>query len=178
MLRLKKMFMKKLCFLVLVLFVGQTVLAQDINQLIAELSKVEGVVHQLIDKEMFKVQMEQMKENDPDEEILSQIPPFMAKMENTEVIVLESCTEDIRDKVETVLSGVNADEGYETLMAVNEADNKVKIISKKNDLLTDLYVVVNAAGTVVLVKVSGDFNDQDIQDFLSNHMNNNDYSSF
>lgn len=72
--------MKRLLFsLVLILATVCSASAQDIDQFISELSKIDGVEHQRVDREMLEGQLQQAIEADPSGQLESQLPSFMKK---------------------------------------------------------------------------------------------------
>lgn len=167
--------MKRL-LLPLILFVATvyTATAQDINQLMTDLSKVEGVQHQIIDKEMLQGQLNQAVGADQSGQLKSQMPTFMQKMEKVEAIISENTPADIKEKFETELANLKDGDEYETLLKVKQDGANVLIIMKKGTEMSDVIVFVIADNTIVVAKMTGPFDEQDLMDIVKEQQKNNE----
>lgn len=166
--------MKRLLLpLILLVATVYTATAQDINQLMTDLSKVEGVQHQIIDKEMLQGQLNQAIEADQSGQLKSQMPAFMQKMETVEAIISENTPTDIKEKFDTELANLKDEGGYETLLKVKQDEANIQIIVKKGDETSDVHVFVIADNTIVAVKMTGTFDEQDLMDIVKEQQKNN-----
>jgi len=166
--------MKKILLsLILIVATGNIAIAQDLNQLISDLSKVEGVQHQLVDKSMLDEQMKQAMEADPTGELASQMPGFMKKIDTVEAVVFENSTADVKEKVTTSLADFKDGDGYETLLKVKQQDADVRIIAKKGEQKSDIFIFVLAGdATIVMVKMTGDLDEQDFVEIVKEQQKN------
>lgn len=154
--------MKKFVFTLLLLIAGQVIYAQDLNQLMNDLSKVEGVQKQVMDKAM----LQQMG---------SGMPAFMSKADSVVAVIAQSCPQDMIDRLNSGLKSAEANKGYETLMSVKKENNTVSILLSKNGSDTkDIFIcVMGAGGATVFVKMAGNFTAEDIENIVKEQENSN-----
>ncbi|MDU1890466.1 MAG: DUF4252 domain-containing protein [Dysgonomonas sp.] len=156
---------KYLCGLVLLLALGVTASAQDLNTLIAELAKVDNVQHQVIDKEMLKPAVEQAKNQMGSN--------FMEKIEEIEVAAFENYPAEIKDKVLNTVEEVKKANLYETLLSVKDKENNVTIFAKKDkDIISEVFIVVVDDEDAVVVKMSGSLSESDLNEIINEQKKN------
>lgn len=165
--------MKKLLFS-LMLIVACSASAQDIEQFISDLSKIEGIEHQRVDREMLGEQLKQAIEADPSGQLEAQLPPFLKKIDLIEVLVSEESPVDVRVKFASKLSNLTVGEEYETLLKVKEESSIVHIVMKKGKEkgLSSVYVLVVDDNEIVAVRFSGDFTEEDIKNIVEDQKKN------
>lgn len=165
--------MKKLLVsLVLIMAVVSSTFAQDIDQFISDLSKLEGVQHQRIDREMLDGQLKAAAEADPSGKLKSQLPPFLEKIDLIEVVVSEDSSADIKNEFASKLSDLKVGEDFETLLKVKEEDTVVQILLKKEKEKSTIYVLVTDEDDIVAVKMYGDFTEEDITNIVKEQQKN------
>lgn len=159
--------MKKLLLsLILIVSTTSIAIAQDLDQLITDLAKMEGVQHQLVDKTMLDKQLEDAKAADSTGELASKIPAFMEKIDQIEVVMAQSAPAEIKDKITTQLADFKDENGYESLLKVKQGEQDIRIIAKKGKEKSDIFVIVIAGEAIIAVKMTGDLNEQDFIDIV------------
>lgn len=161
--------MKKYFFLIVMFFFTVPVIvAQDLNQLMVELSKMENIDYVFIDSTLLKSKMEEAKEADPSRDFESEIPSFMKKIKSLEVANSTNSPSDLKEKMMKVISDFKDKNGYETLLSVEE-DALIRIIAKRDKELTvsDIYIAIVKDNDVIMIKFTGDMNDSDLKDIVN-----------
>lgn len=155
--------MKKILLLLLLLAgTGNFINAQDLDQLITDLAKIDEVQHQLVDKAMLDSQMGQAIAADSTGELKSKMPAFLKKIEGIETVILENSSDEIKEKVSSELTKINEGKVYESLLKVKQKEADVNIIAKKGKGKSDIFVIVIADSTIVAIKMTGDLSEQDL----------------
>lgn len=153
--------MKKFVFTLMLLITGQVIYAQDLNQLMNDLSKVEGVQKQVMDKTMLQQMGDEM-------------PAFMAKADSIIAVVAQNCPQDMVDRLNSGLKSAETYKGYETLMSMKKEDKRISIIShKKDDDTVDVFIYVGAEKAVVFVRMAGNFDASDLENIVKEQENSN-----
>lgn len=154
--------MKKIILLfILIAGIGNAVTAQNLNQLITDLANIEGVQYQLIDKAMLNTQIEGAMATDSTGELKLNMPGFMQKIDQIEVAIVENGSDEAINKVTQELSKVKDENGYEYLLKVKQGEQDVRIIAKKGDNKSDIFIIVIANPTIVAMKMTGNLDEQD-----------------
>jgi hypothetical protein len=155
--------MKKVLFSLILLLAGQIVYAQDLNQLMDDMAKVENAQKQVMDKNMLN---NMPKDN---------MPAFMSKMDSVVVVVLQSCPEDLSAEFTATVSAAEKSDAYEPLVLVKEENNRVSILSGNSEGdVTEVYIyVVSDGGVTVFVKMTGSFTADDLMDIVKEQQKNN-----
>jgi len=162
--------MKKHLSLFIVLMLSglfTAVTAQELNDIIKDLGKVPGAVYQLLDKTAIEAQFR----NDSIDGKKEDYPPFAKKITEIELVVLEGVSQedDAYKKVKSFKAGGN----YESLVRVKDEGSDVQILSRKTDgAASDVYIMVVDEDNVVIVKMSGDFTEQDFTDIVEEQTKN------
>lgn len=161
---------KQLSIIIILLFSTffSVITAQDLDAIIKDLAKMDGVIHQLVDKSMLDSQLK----NDSLGGNTNKLPPFMNKVTEIEVVVIENGDAEN----ETFQKAVNfkAGDSYETLIKVKDEGSNVNILSRKRDDSTsDVYILVADDNNLVAVRMSGDFTAQDLTDIVNEQTKNN-----
>lgn len=167
--------MKKYMFLlVLALIAVQFTFAQDLNQLMNEMSKIEGAQHQVIDREMLNTSMNAAMEADSTGQLKSKIPAFMQKLESIEVVAIEEYSPEVKERFQKEINGFSDGNGYETLLSVKDEGDNVRIISyKEGDQILGVYILVLDEEDAVVVKMSGNLSESDLTDIINEQKKNN-----
>lgn len=161
---------KQLSVIIILLFsiFFSTVMAQDLDAIIKELAKMDGVVHQLLDKAALDAQLK----NEALGEKMNDIPPFMDKVTEIEVVIIESG--DAENEAFKKAVNFKAGSDYETLVKVKDDGSNVSIFSrKKDDTTSDVYVLVSQINNLIAVRMSGAFTTQDLTDIVNEQTKNN-----
>ncbi|MBB4036054.1 hypothetical protein GGR21_001955 [Dysgonomonas hofstadii] len=151
--------MKKfILLLVLVAGISLTTSAQDLNKIMADLAKIEGAVHQVVNKETLDTSLKGQKEN---------LPSVVEKLTSVEVVVLENGPVELSDSLANELSNFKDGNGFATLLTVKDGTDKVRIIShKEDDSTTSVYVIVIDEEDIVFVKMTGNLTEEDIAEIV------------
>ncbi len=155
--------MKKILFTFLLVFVGQVIYAQDLNNLMDELAKVESAQKQVVDKAMLAQAMDNEDEDD-------KMPGFMSKADSVIAVIVRSCPQDVSEKI---AAGINLSEKsgqYETLISLKKEDKIISMLSEKREADTDIYVYVSSGDNIVFVKIKGQFTTEDLQNMVKEQM--------
>lgn len=160
--------MKKILFTFLLVFVGQVVYAQDLNNLMDELAKVESAQRQVVDKAMLTQAMNNEGEGD-------KIPGFMNKADSVIAVIVHSCPQDVSEKIVTGINSFEKSGQYETLVSLKKEDKMISMLSEKREADTDIYVYVSSGDNIVFVKIIGQFSDDDLQNLIKEQMKGEDY---
>lgn len=163
---------KRLFSLILILATVCSASAQDIDQLMADLAKEEGIQHQIIDKETLQKQLGQAMDADSSGQLKSTMPSFLNKVELIETVISPETQDNLKNKFVSELSSMKK-EGYESLLKVKKEEAIVEILSKKKDDNTDVYIVVIADKVIVALKMSGTFTEQDLLEIVEEQKKNN-----
>ncbi|MFV0330646.1 MAG: DUF4252 domain-containing protein [Dysgonomonas sp.] len=167
--------MKRYMFLfALTIMTVQFTFAQDLNQLMNELSKIEGAQHQVVDKEMLNTTMNAVMEADSTGQLKSKMPAFMQKLESIEVVAIEEYAPEVKEQFLNQINSFSDGNGYETLMFVKEEDDNVRIISYKDgDQILGVFILVLDEEDAVIVKMSGSLSESDLTDIINEQKKNN-----
>jgi len=167
--------MKKLIFLLIIIFVtGQTVQGQDrLKGVMAELSKLENVQRQVVDKDMLNSQMEQAMAADPTGELRSQMPSFIQKIDSIEVLAAENVNKEMYTKIVNDMDGIKDGDGYETMLTVKEDSDYVRIMAyKEADSILAVYIVAMGKGSIAFVKMAGTLSHDDLIEIIEKQKKN------
>lgn len=158
--------------LVLLLAFGQIALAQDINKLMAELAKIEGVEHQIVNRETIDASLAPALAADSTGELKSKMG-FMGKLKFIEVVAVENPEAEIRTRYEKELINFKDGNGYETLLQVKDGSDKVRIIAYRQDgKTTEVIIFVVDEEDVALVKMAGEFDESDLTNIIEEQTKN------
>ena len=158
--------MKKILFSLVLLFVGQVIYAQDLNQLMDDLAKVEKAQKQVMDRDMLNNSMSDAQK--------AKLPDFMSKADSVVAVIVENCPQDVNDKIQEGIRKAETNNDYELLTAVKKEDNRVSILSSKNEGENkDVYIYVGAGNVVVFVKLSGKFTIDDLANIVKEQQKDN-----
>ena len=167
--------MKKLIFLLIIIFVtGQTVQGQDrLKGVMAELSKLENVQRQVVDKDMLNSQMEQAMAADPTGELRLQMPSFIQKIDSIEVLAAENVNEEMYTKIVNDMDGIKDGDGYETILTVKEDSDYVRIMAyKEADSILAVYIIAMDKGSIAFVKMAGTLSHDDLIEIIEKQKKN------
>lgn len=150
--------MKKILFTLFVLFAAQSSYAQDLDQLMSKLSKVEKAQVQNANKEMLQGALSSNDNN---------IPSFVSKMDSVAAVIVQKCPQEISDEILVGIKAAEQNSNYEPLVSVKKEGNIVSILSTKNEgEEKSVYIYVQGGESVVFVKLFGKFSLDDLQDIV------------
>jgi hypothetical protein len=154
--------------LVLVLAFGQAVIAQDLNKLMTELAKMEGVTHQIVDRSMLDTAMAGEMQADSTGAASTKMPGFMKKLELVEVVSAENVQPELKNRFLEELSKFEDGSGYETLLTVKEGEDNVRILAQReNGVVTAVIIFAIDEEDTAIVKIVGKFDQSDLTDILN-----------
>lgn len=158
--------------LVLLLAFGQIALAQDINKLMAELAKIEGVEHQIVDSEMLNASLAPALAADSTGELKSKMG-FVSKLKFIEVVAAEDMAAEVKSKYEKELNDFKDGNGYETLLHVKDGSDNVRIMAySQNGKTTEVIIFVVDEEDVTMVKMAGEFDESDLATIIEEQTKN------
>lgn len=166
--------MKKIILsLVLVFAFGQVAVAHDIDKLIEELSKVEGVEHQIVDRSMLDAAVAAGMQADSTGNASSKIPGFMKKLELIEVTAAENVQPELRNRFLAELDKFEDGDKYETLLTVKDGGDNVRILAQReNGVVTAVIIFAIDEEDAAIVKMVGKFDQSDLTDILNEQEKN------
>jgi hypothetical protein len=133
--------------------------AQNLDKLMKELKANSAVEHQLIDKQMLglmNIQSDSASHN--------KIPKFLQRLEKMEVFTLDNYQEKKGEAIVNEINNYKDGNGYETLVAVNDKDDFVRIVAhKEGDRIADVNILVRDEKEIVVVRFIGNLNFEDLQ---------------
>lgn len=158
--------MKKILFSLVLLFVGQVIYAQNLNKLMDDLSKVESAQRQVMDRDMLSKSATESQNG--------KIPDFMSKADSVVAVVVRHCPQDVNDKIQEGISDAETEGTYEPLVTVKKENNRVSILSSKDEGENkEVYIYVAGGDAVVFVKMSGKFTKDDLVNIVNEQQKNN-----
>ena len=165
--------MKKIILtLLLALAFGQGAMAQDLDKLMAELAKIEGVNHQIVDRTMLDAATAAMPEDSTDT-ASSAMPGFMKKLELVEITAAENVQPELKSRFLEELNKFKDGDKYETLLTVKEGEDNVRILAQReNEEVTAVIIFVIDEEDAVIVKMVGKFDQSDLTDILNDKQKN------
>ena len=165
--------MKKIILtLLLALAFGQGAMAQDLDKLMAELAKIEGVNHQIVDRTMLDAATAAMPEDSTDT-ASSAMPGFMKKLELVEITAAENVQPELKSRFLEELNKFKDGDKYETLLTVKEGEDNVRILAQReNEEVTAVIIFVIDEEDAVIVKMVGKFDQSDLTDILNDQQKN------
>ncbi|NDV93731.1 DUF4252 domain-containing protein [Dysgonomonas sp. 521] len=160
--------MKKYLFsLVVALIATQFISAQDLNALMQDMSKVEGVQHQVVDRAMLDMSIKAALETDSTGELKSNMPAFMEKLDSVVVVAIENYSPEVKTRFESELQNFKDGNGYTTLLTVKDGSDNVRIISyKEGDRPKGVFILVLDEEDAVVVKMSGELDESDLEEII------------
>jgi hypothetical protein len=154
--------------LVLVLAFGQAAMAQDLDKLIAELAKVEGVAHKIVDRSTLAGM-----QADSTGAASSKMPGFMKKLELIEVVAAENVQPELKNRFLEELNKFEDGSGYETLLTVKDGEDNVRILAQhENGVVTAVIIFAIDEEDAAIVKMVGKFDQSDLTDILNEQEKN------
>lgn len=165
--------MKKIILSLVLLFAfGQAAMAQDINKLIEELSKIEGVAHQIVDRSMLEGAVAAAAQADSTAEA-SKKQNFMKKLELIEVVAAENVQPELKNRFIAELNKFEDGNGYETLLTVKDGEDNVRILAQReNGEVTAVIIFAIDDEDAAIVKMVGKFDQSDLTDILNEQEKN------
>lgn len=156
--------MKKILFALMFIFSVQASFAQDLDQLMEKLSKVENAQTQNANKEMLQAALSSNDNN---------IPPFVSKMDSVAAVIVQKCPQNVSDEIMIGINAAEKSDIYEPLVSVKKEGNIVSILSTKNEgEEKNVYIYVQGGESVVFVKLFGNFSLDDLQDIVKEQQKN------
>jgi hypothetical protein len=151
--------MKKYLFCtVLVLNAAWPVFAQDISRFLSDFSTAENV-------QVVRPDINSIKKG-----IGNKITglPFSESVDSVEIFLSEKKENpQIGDNIKNMIQSLKDDDIYKTLMTVNDDEDLVRIVARKeNEVFTELIVFVSDKDETVVVKISGKMNESDIDKLM------------
>lgn len=167
--------MKKILFTLAFIFAfTKASIAQDIDKLIEELVKIEGVEHQVIDGAMISGAIANSKRIDPDGVASKKIKDFMLKLEEVEVVALENPSEEVSAIFTAEFTNPKDGNGYETLLTEKDRGYNIRIMVQKNKKqVLAVFILVMGEEGIAISKMKGNFSTQDLTDIVNEQKQKN-----
>lgn len=165
--------MKKFIFCLLLVIATNSILyAQDLSYWVSSLAMIENVEYQQVDRSMIEASLAVAKAQDSTGAIISQMPPFMEKLESIDIINLSSCSAEVKNLFLKDFAGIRDENGYETLVNVVDETDKIRVIAKKEDSLilqVFVFAIDNQDNEIVVLRMNGKMDESDISDIIKQH---------
>jgi len=140
---------KKILFILLALFIVSPVIhsQKTVDQLFKEFSKERGVEKVGIGKFTMK---------------LAGLFTNVMGVEGIEVVSLEDCEQSVKERLDKSITSLK-DDNYETMVSVNEENERTKILVKLKDETIREIVVLTASEDAALVRIKGKIKPSDFE---------------
>lgn len=150
--------MKK--YLFCLLFISGTawpVFAQDISRFLSDFSTAENV-------QVVRPDVNSIKKGSDNNGF-----PASDGIDSMEVFILENAKNpQVGNNIKNLIRSLKDDDIYQTLVTVNEDEDLVRIIARKeNEIFKELIVLVSSKNETVAVKISGEMNKSDVDKLMS-----------
>lgn len=167
--------MKKIFFTLGLIFAfTQASVAQNIDKLIEELVSIEGVGHQVIDRNMLAGAISQNQNTDSAKVASENDMDFIGKVEAIEVVALENPSAEVRAKFAAEFANIKDGNGYETLLSAKEEGENVRIMAQKDkEQILAVFILVIDEKDIAIVKMKGNFSAQDLTDIVNDQKQKN-----
>ena len=152
MLKCKKIYImktKKLLFVLLALFLIHPVMhsQKNVDQIFKDFSKEKGVVHVGVGKFAMK---------------LASLFTDVMGVTGVEVFSFDECEPSVKDRLSRAIASMK-DENYETLVSVNEGNDRTKILVKLKDESIREIIIMTSGDGLALVRIKGNIKPSDIE---------------
>lgn len=159
--------------LVLVFAFGQAAMAQDLDKLMAELAKVEGVAHQIVDSSMLAVVKAEAMKADSTGDASSKKQNFIKKLELVEIVGAENVQPELRSRFNAEIDKFEDGDKYETLLKVKDGEDNVRILAQReNGEVTAVIIFAVDDEDAAIVKLVGKFDQLDLTEILNEQEKN------
>lgn len=162
--------MKKIIFsLILGLISCGLSQAQDLSRYISKLADSENIQRQVIDHSMIEASVEAAKAMDPTGKLAEQIPPFMMKLDTIDIMDLTPCLPEIKSDFMVKFDSLTEGAGYKILLAEDEDNDRVKILSRTEEDLTKELIILavdTEKNEIVVLKLTGNLAQSDVEKIL------------
>jgi hypothetical protein len=129
---------------------------KSVDQLFKEFSKEKGVTHVGIGKFVMS--------------IASAFTDVMG-VNGIEVYSFEECSQSVKERLTKEIASLK-DAGYETMVSVNEATERTKILVKIEKESIKELIVLTSGNDPALVRIKGNIKQSDIQRVINNNNTN------
>lgn len=166
--------MKKIILsLVLIFAFGQAAMAQDLDKLMAELAKVEGVAHQIVDSSMLAPAKAEAMKADSTGDASSKKQNFIKKLELVEIVGAENVQPELRSRFNAEIDKFEDGDKYETLLKVKDGEDNVRILAQReNGEVTAVIIFAVDDEDAAIVKLVGKFDQLDLTEILNEQEKN------
>lgn len=167
--------MKRLIIsLLLILVTGQFIYSQDLNRLMADLAKEGNVERQVVDQSMLKQSLQGAASVDSTGMVTANMPSFVRNLSMVDVLNLNGCTSEVKAKFSKQIEEFKDGDGYETLLRVKDGEDNIRMIFKRNeDKVSEVFFLVMDEEDIVIVKMTGEFNESDLQEIIKEQSKKN-----
>ncbi len=149
--------MKKrlVCLWIVLIALMQSVCAGNVQQVFDEFKKVNHADYVSISPFLMKLGMMFAGTGDETDQIAR-------KVKSLKVLDLEDCSAEVKQRFSQRIARLNED-GYETLMRINDSGEKVNILIKtKKETIREMLIVCNGPEDYCLILLKGKFKASDI----------------
>ncbi len=155
--------MKKIIAICLLFAAIQSTWAINAKQVFNEFKEARNAEYISVPRFLIKLgQVFVNKDKDEDEEGSAEVKRLMHSVHSIKVLDLEKCSNSVKQKFTKRINALNTEQ-YETLVRVNDEDDKVKIlVREEKETIKELLIVCSGAEDCVLIQFKGDFKESDI----------------
>ncbi len=160
--------MKKIitCLALFFLFVGSY--AQNVDKFMSELAQEHGADNVKVGGFLFSLMKPFVSVDSKDKEAFA----FCKGIKSIQVVDVSNCNEEKRSNYLSMLNNLRDENGYETLMKVKNKEENVHIMMKqKKDKIEGLYIFCIDKNDISAVKLTGNFNKEDIDNLMNKYDN-------
>lgn len=154
---------RSIIFACFILSVVASANAQSLGKLLGALKANPSVEHQAITKEMMG-----MMAGKSDSTSQKSLSNFIQRVEAMDVYTLEDYQDKKADAIIKELGSYKDGNGFETLIAVNEGKDRVRIVAhKEGDAVSEVAIIVQDDKDIVLVRFAGKLTLDDLQSIVN-----------
>lgn len=157
--------MKKLIGICLLLVIVQTAWAVNAKQIFNEFKEARNAEYVSIPRFLMRLGQTFADVEDSEDARL------MRSIHSMRVLDLEKCSDGVKSRFMKRIDALDTDK-YETLMRVNDEDDKVKILIREEEgNIKEMLIVCSGREDCALIQIKGNFKESDI-DALVNQVEN------
>ena len=138
--------------------------AQNLDKIVKAFESNKEVEHQNITKEMLSMISSQ---TDSAAMLKNESFDFFKRIEKMDVFTLEDYKEKKAGSLIKAMDNYKDGNGFETLISVNEDDDRVRIVAhKEGETISEIAIMVRDESDIVLVRIVGKMTSDDLTKIL------------
>ncbi|NDV67339.1 DUF4252 domain-containing protein [Dysgonomonas sp. 25] len=160
--------MKKVVISLVLLFaVVMSAGANNPDKLIAQLSKESNATNVKIGGFLMAIAKPFMEKE------AGEAMPLVKGIKSIHVLAVDGCSESQKNNYVSLINSIKDEGGYETIVQVNDADSKVRIMLKtEKDKVKGMYIFCVDDSDIAVVKLLGNIKEKDIQELIEKYSKN------